>query len=244
MSTFQSIDAAFDYIEREIAQVINVDLKEHVTRMLENEIKRAEQEALSKSGIRPLHKFQRTNDGIKVLFDYSREIVADALKEVIRASPVGQQSYSSKRGYRPRNSKRVNYQPGFFREQYVVFVNGEEVETLDQVTWGSRVWIVNVAPYARRLEVGRSSRGSFVIDVEPGFIERTALKKLRPKWGRYVNILFDHIHISDAYKLTTGLQGHYRSIHNTLRKRHMGKDRTPGSVIKYPVITIEPKNVL
>lgn len=62
--------------------------------------------------------------------------------------------------------RRSPVDSGNYRKSWVLLVNGKAWPTLDDIPAGSEVWITNVTPYARKIEVGGQK-----IRVPPGIVE-------------------------------------------------------------------------
>lgn len=104
------------------------------------------------------------------------------------------------------------------------------------IRFGQRVEIVNVAPYARMLEVGYGEDGKpFVVHSKPHIVERIATQMMKRDWGRSAKIKFGFTDIPDPYTLKT-------DFHKGRDARKPGKtrkDREAGQPINYPTIIVE-----
>lgn len=123
---------------------------------------------------------------------------------------------------------------GAYKEAFQLFVNGQPAD-YSAIRFGVRCEIVNVAPYARMLEVGLDDTGKpFVVETAPHIVERIATQMMKRKWGRSAKIKFSFTDIPDPYILKTNF--------HMGRNNKPGKtraDRTAGQPINYPTIIVE-----
>lgn len=145
---------------------------------------------------------------IVYVYRYLREVVAIALDALKQASPLV---------------------TGEYIRSHKIYYNGNQVSG-DQlnvkIKGGDEVMLVNVAPYARKIEVGKTKSGRpFVIQVENRIYERTA-KIIKSRYGRVADVESTFVNISGAYQLkrSTGRRG-----------------RGAGTALTYPAIIIKQR---
>mgnify|MGYP005817797569 CR=1 FL=1 len=158
-----------------------------------------------------------------IVYNYSslRSLVETALDELRKASPV---------------------RSGGYVQSFVLFVNGLPVDTLPQtIKLSDEIMIVNVAPYARKIEIGKTESGRpFVIQVPDRVVERTAKQVLIPRYRNVAKIEFYYVTIPDAYKLRQNNPARHW-LANKQRWYHEPKqraDRARGAAVRSPAIVI------
>lgn len=152
-------------------------------------------------------------------YRYHREIVSEAIKALRAASP---------------------FVSGTYVRSHEIFVDGVRVDELPRtMRTGAQIMIVNVAPYARRIEIGKTKAGrTFVIQVPDRIYERAA-QRMRSKYKNIGDIRFNYVDLPAGYiakgKLspTYGVKTKGELI--TQRKRR----QKAGVQIKYPAIFVE-----
>lgn len=155
-------------------------------------------------------------------YRYVREMIAYALAELRRQSPV---------------------QSGKYRDSHTLFVNGIAVEALPLILKPTdEIWIANPVPYSRKLEIGKTKSGrDFLITVPNRIYERVAKQKLMPRYHNIAKITITHILVPDAYRLKTNNPA--RSwLKNTKRWYYapgQRADRAAGAPVRSPAIIIE-----
>jgi len=143
------------------------------------------------------------------LFDYRPEIAAVALLELVRASPV---------------------ESGTYRDSHTLFLNGIPVSgPLPPLRTQDELMIANPVPYARRLEIGRTTSGRrFTRNVDNRIYETVARRVLQPRYGAVAKIQFTYVGLPDAYVTKAALPSHYAT---TRVRRYGTKNGGPGSRI-------------
>jgi hypothetical protein len=97
------------------------------------------------------------------------------------------------------------------------------------------IMIANPAPYARRLEIGKTEAGrDFLVSVPNRIYERVAKRKLIPRYRNVAKIAFGYVSLPKAYATKAGLGSHYKTGGGLLRKRR----QKAGTPIRYPAIFI------
>lgn len=160
-------------------------------------------------------------------YDYRREIVAEALRLLIEASPR---------------------QSGAYAAAHTVFIDGVPVAELPaRIPESAEIMIVNPLPYTRRLEIGKTKSGrDFVLQVPNRIYERVCKTHLMPRYGNAARIEFDYVQLPDAYIAkgrlspwyqTTGAGGLGRrsrkagKLHRRIRDQKLEAQRLPAIVI-------------
>lgn len=128
-------------------------------------------------------------DGGKAVFDFEVadpiEVVEAALKALRDGSPVVS---------------------GAYRDAHTVFVEGEEVENLQEIKPSDQVIIANPIPYARRLEIGKTKSGrDFIVQAPNRLYERVTDQLITKFEGRF-KIQFRYLELEGAHQITGKMQ--------------------------------------
>lgn len=156
---------------------------------------------------------------IVYLYRYRAEMIVEALRALREASPVVS---------------------GRYRNSHTLYVNGVAVVGIPRsLAPTDEVFISNPVPYARRLEIGRTTSGrSFVLQVQPRIYERVAKNILIPKYRSAAKISFGYVSLPGAYRIKGALPSHYRTDiapEGRVRKRR----QKVGEAIRAPAIIFE-----
>lgn len=148
-------------------------------------------------------------------YRYIKEMIAVALEELRKASPVVS---------------------GAYRDSHTLFINGIATNVIpNTLEPGTEVFIANPVPYARRLEVGLTESGRpFVIQVEPRIYERVMKRVLMPRYRNVAKFTLDYVSIPDAYIIKGRLPSHYIAKGGTRRRRR----QEVGKPVRSPAIVI------
>lgn len=130
---------------------------------------------------------------------------------------------------------------GDFRKGWVLLADGQVVDDGRQVPVAEVYTFVNVVPYARKIEVGKTKSGrDFVIQVPNRIAERTA-KDAAARFGNIAKIRSVWIRLVDAYRLRNNqVSRSFKGGQWRISKRQRA-DRVAGSAITYPAITVTMK---
>lgn len=156
-------------------------------------------------------------------YQYLREIIAAALRELYEASPVTS---------------------GDYRRGHSLFINGIPADAVpDSFQTGDEIMIANRVPYARRLEVGKTESGrDFLIQVPNRIYERIA-GRLAGRYGNVANIFHDYADLPEAYIIKGKLPPRYWTTALTtggFRKPVFRKRRLEGGKpVRAPAIVIQ-----
>lgn len=137
--------------------------------------------------------------------------------------------------------ERSPIRSGDYRKGWTLLADGRAIEEGQQVPHAEVYTFVNVVPYARRIEVGKTKSGrDFVIQVPNRIAERTA-RDAAARFGNIARIRSVWINLQSAYTLRQN-QASRSFAGGVLRisKRQRG-DRRAGSAITYPAITVSLK---
>lgn len=141
---------------------------------------------------------------VVIEYGYLREVVDGVLRALVARSP---------------------HKSGTYARSFVMMVDGIEAESIAAIQHATQsVVVVNTAPYARRLEIGKRRDGRpFVITVKPRIVEEIALLAAS-RWGNVAKVAFGYFDLDRAYS----------------RKRSAGRrrDRQAGAPVRYPGIRI------
>lgn len=154
---------------------------------------------------------------IVALFDHRAAIAKMAVLELRAASPVVS---------------------GQYRDSHIILLNGAPVATLPPTLKASdEIVIVNPLPYARRVEIGKTTAGrDFVIQVPNRIYERTAKQKLIPRFRNVADIRFGYMPLTGAHTVKGKLPSHYAIGEGRRRKRQL----RAGTSVDAPAIFIMP----
>lgn len=147
-------------------------------------------------------------------YRYRREILLVAMAYLRSLSPV--------------NSGR-------YRDSHTIYVNGIPVSDRTDIKPGMDVWIANPVPYARRLEIGRTTSGRpFLIQVPNRIYERTQ-KYLQNRYRNAANITFGYVTVPGAWIIKGRLPAHYVGAGGVRKKRR----QHIGEAVRSPAIFID-----
>jgi hypothetical protein len=168
-------------------------------------------------------------DAVTLYFDHRREVVAGAIWWLKAASP------------------RVT---GDYEAAFRVFVDGEEisdglVQAFPKIIPGARVEVINIAPYARMLEIGKRPDGSpFVLQTPPGIVERAGAKLAAKEFRRLADLFFTYRDVkSNEPDVPWIIRGAmigtiYTNAIGKRVKRRAFADRSAGQPVRYPTIVV------
>lgn len=127
-------------------------------------------------------------------------------------------------------------QSGEWKHSIVVLVNGHEHDPNDPIPSDTAmVQVVVTAPYARKLEVGRTESGrAFSIQVSQHFVEKSCIY-LRRQMADLAQFTFGYANISGAHVLRSKAGTHRRNFRSG-RTRLGGKRHD--TTVQYPAISI------
>ncbi len=130
---------------------------------------------------------------------------------------------------------------GDYRKGWVLLADGQVVDDGKQIPIAEVYTFVNVVPYARKIEVGKTESGrDFVIQVPNRIAERTA-KDAAARFGNIAKIRSVWIRLVDAYRLQRNQASRsFKGGQWRISKRQRA-DRVAGSAITYPAITVTMK---
>lgn len=124
-------------------------------------------------------------------------------------------------------TERSPYVSGAYKQGHKLLADGQEVAMSGKIEPAEEYTFVNMVPYARRIEIGKTKSGrSFVLQVENRIYERTA-KDAKAKFGKAADIQF-------AYREATGA---HRLAHSSGR----GRGRRTGDAVSAPAIIVRLK---
>lgn len=130
---------------------------------------------------------------------------------------------------------------GDYRKGWTLLADGRAVDEGQQVPHAEVYTFVNVVPYARKIEVGKTRSGrDFVIQVPNRIAERTA-KDAAARFGNIARIRSVWINLLGAYTLRHDQAS--RSFKGGVMRisKRQRLDRVRGSQITYPAITVSMK---
>lgn len=148
-------------------------------------------------------------------YRYMRELIAFALEELRKASPVIS---------------------GDYRDSHTLYINGIPATAIpNTIEAGMEIFIANPVPYARRLEVGLKEDGRpFVVQVEPRIYERTMKRVLQPRFRNVAKLSLDYVTIPGAWVIKGRLPSHYIAKGGVKRRRR----QEVGKPVRSPAIVI------
>lgn len=150
---------------------------------------------------------------IRFDFSYNREIVANIFNMLIAASPY--------RAKKPGADVPVHY-----KDEHLIFVNGVLNDDITNIPADAEVIIVNVVPYARKIERGLS------LEAPTGIYEMVAAKARRD-FGAAARITFSWIGVTGVMA-TWASSKKSDAIGNSTRRKANKSDN------RWPAITIAP----
>lgn len=138
---------------------------------------------------------------------------------------------------------RSPFVSGDYREGWRILADGVEVAQDAEVPQADVYTFVNVEPYARKIEVGKTESGrDFVVQVPNRIAERTA-QDAQSRFGNIARIKSVWISLEGAYSLKHD-QASRSFAGGSLRiSKRQRPDRVAGSAITYPAITVILKAV-
>lgn len=130
---------------------------------------------------------------------------------------------------------------GDYRKGWTLLADGQVVDEGGEVPVAEVYTFVNIVPYARKIEVGKTDSGrDFVIQVPNRIAERTA-KDAAARFGNIARIRSVWIDLQNAYRLKHDQAS--RSFKGGVMRisKRQRPDRVAGSKITYPAITVTMK---
>lgn len=138
---------------------------------------------------------------------------------------------------------RSPFVSGDFREGWRILADGVEVDPGAQIPQAEVYTYVNVEPYSRKIEVGKTKSGhDFVIQVPNRIAERTA-KDAQSRFGNIAKIRSVWISLQGAYRLKHDQASRSFTGGRLRISKRQRPDRVAGSAITYPAITVTLKAV-
>lgn len=104
---------------------------------------------------------------IEYTFDLAADVAGWVYEELLRLSPVGPP------------------EGGHYRDDHLIFVDGQQVEDLRNVRAAAEIVFTNTRPYSRKLELGRSFQA-------PNGIYRVTAASARRRFGNIAEIHFTY----------------------------------------------------
>lgn len=117
---------------------------------------------------------------------------------------------------------------GKFKASWQVTVNNEQIEDYSEISIGSTVMIVNVQPYARKIEVGHMHMSL------PSGVAEDAVLIVRRHFGNVAEIRKTMTTISGGYIL----KGFFTKGVRQFARTKLRRDTTAGAEMTYPAISI------
>ena len=127
---------------------------------------------------------------------------------------------------------------GRYAASHALYINGNRVGEglVPFIKANDEVMIVNVVPYARKIEIGKTKAGrSFTIQESQSAVYQRAADKLRREYRNLTKIEFAFVSLSDAYQLRKDAVSRRLSRGGFRSHRKRG---TAGSAITYPAIVL------
>lgn len=129
---------------------------------------------------------------------------------------------------------------GAYRKGHTLFADGAEIAMGERLPDADEFVFINLVPYARRLEIGKTKSGrDFLISVPNRIYERT-YKDAKARFGNIAKITFTYESAVGAYQLKSD-QKKRRWDAQKKSWRYQAKqsaDRAAGSVVKAPAIRV------
>lgn len=148
-------------------------------------------------------------------YRYHKEIVLEAIKALVAASPV---------------------HSGKYKRSHFLWVNSVQAPLNTELKRGDEIFIANTADYSRRLEVGVKDDGTpFVAQVDPHIYERVMKTVLVPKYGKVVKFRHGYVTLPKAWIIKGRLGPTYLLATGKKRKRR----QQIGEKVRAPAIFIE-----
>ncbi|WP_051448373.1 hypothetical protein [Bradyrhizobium sp. WSM1417] len=136
---------------------------------------------------------------------------------------------------------RSPFVSGDFREGWMLLADGQVVELGGQIPPADVYTFVNVVPYARKIEVGKTTSGrDFVVQVPNRIAERTA-KDATARFGNIAKIRSVWISLANPYTLKNDQVSRSFAGGKIRISKRQRPDRVRGSAITYPAITVTLK---
>lgn len=126
---------------------------------------------------------------------------------------------------------------GDYKRGHTLFADGVEVVASASVPPAEEYVFINVVPYSRRLEVGKTESGrDFLIQVPNRIYERTA----KDAKARFKNIKIQSrfVSLNSSYKLKFNQASRHFKGGRAIYSSRQRPDRVAGSAITYPAIIV------
>jgi hypothetical protein len=156
---------------------------------------------------------------VLIYFDHRREVATKVIAQIRAGSP------------------KIS---GEYIDELTLFVDGNEARSVLEILPGRFVSVVNTAPYARRLEIGKKFDGTpFVKQVAPGIVQRNGSTLIGRDFRKVAQVIFTYQDIGRPYILKGRQIGtRYLSNVGTFVTRKGNKDRRAGDAVRYPATII------
>lgn len=127
---------------------------------------------------------------------------------------------------------------GDYKNGHTVFLNGQPIgaRVPKTIKPGDKIFIANLVPYARKLEIGRTKSGrTFLIKVPNRIYERVATTMNGKIKGGAVKISLGYVDLG-AWSLKKDQKTLIKTSRGYAHSKHQRPDRVAGSAVKSPAI--------
>lgn len=169
----------------------------------------------------PLESVKPDGGTIIAEFELMEDVLRWIADELVRRSPVTS---------------------GAYQKGHTLFVDGTEVPLGGQIPIGEEYVFINLVPYARRIEVGKTKSGrDFLIQVPNHIYERTA-KDAKRRFGNQADIQFAFREAIGTYRLKHDqVSRSWKKGGGWYHSPTQRKDRVKGSAVIPPAIIIKSR---
>lgn len=131
---------------------------------------------------------------------------------------------------------------GDYKRGHKLFADGQEVAVGGDIPPADQYTFINVVPYARKIEVGKTEGGrDFVIQVPNKIYERTA-KDAKARFGNLADIQFGYAQAIGAYTLKRNQAArHFLKGGRVYVEPKQRRDRVAGAAVVPPAIIVTYK---
>jgi hypothetical protein len=127
---------------------------------------------------------------------------------------------------------------GDYKRGHTLFADGVETALGAQIPTADVYTFINLVPYARRLEVGKTDSGrDFLIQVPNRIYERT-YRDAKARFGNQAKITFGYETQTGAYRLKFNQRSRHFKNGKAVYSSRQRSDRVAGSAVSVPAIKI------
>lgn len=132
---------------------------------------------------------------------------------------------------------------GDYIKGHALFADGIQVDPLGSLPQAEIFTFINLVPYARKLEVGKTESGrDFLIQVPNRIYERT-YQDAKARFGNQAKITFGYETQTGAYRLKSDQRSRHFKGGRAIYSARQRADRVAGSAVSVPAIRVSFRDI-